>query len=127
MVEEREPTNRDLMNAVIALSNQRTEDRVLLTTLRDSFIHRRERAQRFEDATRVQLTTIREQQLDIRRRVRTMEPVVTRLANRDMVRDALTRAVLRWWKFSTAVAAAIAGLVAWLNDWLPKLGRFLKS
>lgn len=120
------PTNADLMNAIIAVSNKQTEDHVLLTTMRDSHYRRIAMVQRFENDTRIKLTTIEQRQSDIRRRVQRMEPVVDRIARRDLVRRALAHCVARWWKFTTAAAAAVAGVIAWANDWLPKLMKLIK-
>lgn len=121
----RNPTNSDLMQAIIALANRQTEDRVLLSTLRDSYRQRTEKAQRFEDDTRVKLTTITTRQGDTNRRLAAIEPTVKRIQMRELVRRALLRCAWRWWKVVAGAGVAGAGVAAWANEWFPRIGKLL--
>lgn len=121
------PTNADLMNAMIAISNKQVEDRVLLTTMLDSYKQRVVKAGKFEDDMRVQMTTVKADVKDLKREVAVMRPVVKKMRIRALVRRAIVDCVGRWWGLLTTAAVTIGGLFVWLGDHWPKVQTFLKK
>lgn len=121
------PTNADLMQAIIRISNDRVEDRVLLTTLRDSYRSRLAKAEKFETDMRTQVGETKLKVNQLQREVAVMRPVVKRMRMRTVLRRAFVECFGRWWGLLTTAAFTVGGLVVWFGDHWPKIVAFLRK
>lgn len=144
------PSTSDLMAILIRMTNERASDRLLLTTLKESYDRRKSDAAKFETDMRTQVggmrlkvdnNTRKIEQLhndvasmkpdvskigQLQRDVAGMRPAVRRWQTRELVRRGLTRCIGRSWGRFVAAVVAVGAFAAWLADHWPKVGAFLR-